>query len=584
MLDVTLIRQQLLEFAGVSPSSHWLEDCRAALQVSGQEQITDSYLHQILYHDLRDVVRELDEQENYGPLSEVAIALRQAQAQSMQASHQYKALLPSSFRLLVQLEEILDVSVNAQARYENGPASNASPTPVGNQQKRCLKMVYSDGYDSNEILVATETSPIPSLSVQSRAGCKVILMGPIQLRHGMALWNSTTTLVLGGEVEALVQIQKAAIEQAKRVAGVGIDPTIKALIWNNQQPIGEDGEPQDEAEFESRDLPPSVPPTLNTGTGNGSSSMQTMNGAQHSNLSRPGLETLPTSRASSRSTSPVPLPSAQIGRPLSHAPPQQPASNNSTGLQNFTTQSNRSTGSTQSRNPYASNHNNRHGHALKSTNTSPVPSSNSNNYVDLVDLTDSVESSHGTNDLSEVNTNGAVNTPLQMTTNVTSESIPYNQLLEIIQLAIRDPEAYRRAFGMTWNVELQQVGTKDYFNIEKRKNRAKGDEKKHEYVVTAKFKCPGDGIPISFKIDSATIVEPYFQLSPSDMRQLRKDDKERANTLVRDGGKLLQADMYQLRLYQVSLLLSPEEFFQDRTAPATLDGPTPLLLLAKKKN
>ncbi len=332
--------------------------------------------------------------------------------------------------------------------------------------------------------------------------------------------------------------------------------------------------------------------------------MQTMNGAQHSNLSRPGLETLPTSRASSRSTSPVPLPSAQIGRPLSHAPPQQPASKNSTGLQNFTTQSNRSTGSTQSRNPYASNHNNRHGHALKSTNTSPVPSSNSNNYVDLVDLTDSVESSHGTNDLAEVNTNGAVNTPLQMTTNVTSESIPYNQLLEIIQLAIRDPEAYRRAFGMTWNVELQQVGTKDYFNIEKRKNRAKGDEKKvreprvlvsllacpstlcgqHEYVVTAKFKCPGDGIPISFKIDSATIVEPYFQLSPSDMRQLRKDDKERANTLVRDGGKLLQADMYQLRLYQVSLLLSPEEFFQDRTAPATLDGPTPLLLLAKKTN
>ena len=100
--------------------------------------------------------------------------------------------------------------------------------------------------------------------------------------------------------------------------------------------------------------------------------------------------------------------------------------------------------------------------------------------------------------------------------------------------------------------------------------------------MTAKFKGPGDlDTPITFKVDS-TIVEPYFQLSPADMRQLRKDDKERANVLVRDGGKLVHVDLHQLRLYQVTLLLSPEEFFQ--SAPATLDGPTPLLLLQKRLN
>jgi hypothetical protein len=102
--------------------------------------------------------------------------------------------------------------------------------------------------------------------------------------------------------------------------------------------------------------------------------------------------------------------------------------------------------------------------------------------------------------------------------------------------------------------------------------------------VTAKFKGPGDGTPISFKIDSSTIVEPYFQLSPTDMRQLNRDDKQRANTLVREGGKLLQVDLYQLRVYQVSLLLSPDEFFHERTAPATLDGQAPLMLLVKKMN
>lgn len=99
--------------------------------------------------------------------------------------------------------------------------------------------------------------------------------------------------------------------------------------------------------------------------------------------------------------------------------------------------------------------------------------------------------------------------------------------------------------------------------------------------MTAKFKGTGElDQPITFKVDS-TIVEPYFQLSPADMRQLNKDDKERAKTLVRDGGKQLHIDLHQTRLYQVSLLLTPEEFFLERNTPVELDGQTPLMLLRK---
>jgi hypothetical protein len=36
-----------------------------------------------------------------------------------------------------------------------------------------------------------------------------------------------------------MEMQRKALEQAQRLAGVGVDPTVKALIWN---PIGADEE------------------------------------------------------------------------------------------------------------------------------------------------------------------------------------------------------------------------------------------------------------------------------------------------------------------------------------------------------
>lgn len=99
--------------------------------------------------------------------------------------------------------------------------------------------------------------------------------------------------------------------------------------------------------------------------------------------------------------------------------------------------------------------------------------------------------------------------------------------------------------------------------------------------MTAKFKGRGElDTPITFKVDSA-IVEPYFQLCPADMRRLHKDDKDRANILVRDGGKMLHVELHQLKLYQVSLLYSHEEFLKEQSTAVTLDGKTPLMLLQK---
>lgn len=252
------VRSKLQQIAGIEPSSHWLEACRNELAlVSGTSNTVsaDAILEQILHHDLRDVVRELEHINSSNTTASTrsssctaARELRRAQHQSMQASHHYKALLPENFRLLVQVEEFLDVSVNAEVRLAVGPASTSAPTAVGNQQNRCLKMVYSDGHYPNTenrpppsqqsqqqqdlFFLAMELAPIPSLSVQSYAGIKVLLSGPMQFRHGMALWHEGNTTVLGGQVEDLVQVQRKALQQAKLIAGVGVDPTIKALIWN----------------------------------------------------------------------------------------------------------------------------------------------------------------------------------------------------------------------------------------------------------------------------------------------------------------------------------------------------------------
>jgi hypothetical protein len=40
-------------------------------------------------------------------------------------------------------------------------------------------------------------------------------------------------------VASLMEMHKKALEQAQRLAGVEVDPTVKALIWN---PIGADEE------------------------------------------------------------------------------------------------------------------------------------------------------------------------------------------------------------------------------------------------------------------------------------------------------------------------------------------------------
>ena len=94
----------------------------------------------------------------------------------------------------------------------------------------------------------------------------------------------------------------------------------------------------------------------------------------------------------------------------------------------------------------------------------------------------------------------------------------------------------------------------------------------------AKFHGGDPSRVLSCRVDSS-ILEPFFGLSPSDMRQLNRTDKERANDLVRDGGREVQAQTQQRNRYEVSLLWSPKEFSQVESLE---DGKKPVLLLQRK--
>ncbi|GFH56513.1 hypothetical protein CTEN210_12989 [Chaetoceros tenuissimus] len=252
---MTSIHQELQKVGLSSISPAWLQACQSKFNT------TDDILYQIINHDLRSVIRSSSSSTSN---NSNAIELRNV----IQNSLQKKATLPNSFQHLIQLEEILDVSLNAEMRLSLGPSSLSSP-PVGNQQNRCLKLSFSDGYYSNGstqddsqegqvMMTAMEISPIPNISVHSQPGIKCILSGPIDVRNGVLQLHTGNCTVIGGCIPDLIQVQKDAMDQAKRLKGVGIDPTYRALVYNPERDLDDEN---DEGEGESRDVVATVTPT-----------------------------------------------------------------------------------------------------------------------------------------------------------------------------------------------------------------------------------------------------------------------------------------------------------------------------------
>jgi len=316
------LQQKIYTEAGVQPSNYWLEKCLSHLRNVGNDSILgssnleeESLWTQILHADLRDVVRDpygnsTTNQVGDGEES-AAVQLRNAINQSktnasnnsanvqqynsynsspdsMQQHVSSKVTLPSSFHLLVQMEEVCDVTMNSEQQLAAMGGGSSSGAPQNNnngrqpynnqgqrnQKYRMLKMVFSDGYypngkpypptssnsqQQNQILLSMETSPIKNLSVSSPPGLKLLLHGPIDVRFGILQLNNGNCTVIGGYIERWKEIWIQARERAQKSRGLGVDPTIKALIGTEGIIDGEEEE-VDEGEGESGDVTAAPPP------------------------------------------------------------------------------------------------------------------------------------------------------------------------------------------------------------------------------------------------------------------------------------------------------------------------------------
>jgi RecQ mediated genome instability protein len=241
---------QLQEIAGVRPSRAWLSQQAGVVGA-------DDLLQQILYQDLRHVVREDREPaaiDNHQAQQWRRILQSHQDMRNNNNNHLMHATmlstLPESFKLMIQIEEVVDVAQATEARLGNASAAagNNRGQQQSNLQQRCLKLCITDGYHdnpqpqpqqqprqqqhSNIVMMAMEVSAIPSLSANTPAGAKMVLHGPIPVRWGVLLLHQGNALVLGGSVARLVELQSEALADAKKLAGVGVDPTVRALVWN----------------------------------------------------------------------------------------------------------------------------------------------------------------------------------------------------------------------------------------------------------------------------------------------------------------------------------------------------------------
>jgi hypothetical protein len=253
----------------ITPSPAWLTACQSHLRGNATDE---SIWNQILHSDLRDVVDGFAEQGNHSSNHGAATAsrLRACIAQSTQDGK-------SSVELthMVQIEEVVDVSLNSEGMLgsvdppqNNGGSTantnnNSSRVNANNQRgqnnnnrskSRMLKLVVSDGYNptnnsssngtsntnNNSTMLAMETSSIPSLSPQTPPGTKLLLFSTLIIRHGILQLNCKNCLVLGGRISSWEVLANEKREKLKRMKGMGVDATVRALVWSNDENL--DGE------------------------------------------------------------------------------------------------------------------------------------------------------------------------------------------------------------------------------------------------------------------------------------------------------------------------------------------------------
>eukprot|EP00744_Colponema_vietnamica_P021131 GILI01030116.1.p1 GENE.GILI01030116.1~~GILI01030116.1.p1 ORF type:complete len:201 (-),score=29.80 GILI01030116.1:94-696(-) len=103
-----------------------------------------------------------------------------------------------SGRHFVQIDEITNIAESIEHQE--------------NDSNRMLKLCLTDGLQQ---FFGIEFERVSSVNFKTPAGCKVMLVGPIQVRRGLLLLRDMNLKVVGGKVEALVEKSQTAVQQRK---------------------------------------------------------------------------------------------------------------------------------------------------------------------------------------------------------------------------------------------------------------------------------------------------------------------------------------------------------------------------------
>jgi hypothetical protein len=98
---------------------------------------------------------------------------------------------------------------------------------------------------------------------------------------------------------------------------------------------------------------------------------------------------------------------------------------------------------------------------------------------------------------------------------------------------------------------------------------------------------PVSCVSLSFSLPMSNVVDTSFVsclFTQADLRVLSRkgvsdEDKEKGQTIVREGGERCRLVYFSLRTWNCTLLHSPQEFFDMQPLPSSLDGATAILLL-----
>ena len=553
------IRAKLLSSIGVDISLDWLQACSLHLQQQEHNPVSlEMVLWQVLYSDLRDVVRDSESHKK----GVAAQQLHDSLSKSRQQPYNNQTL-PESFQLLCQLEEAVDVAKSTEQR-------------VGNNNNASCKVCLSDGYDMIE---GIETVSIPNLSPGTLAGSKILLKGPISARHGILLLTPANFIILGGCCDMLVQHQTKALAQKRE--GVGIDPTIRALVRNGMGEV-EDNENDDEAFQESGDVTvqprsPLAGRKRNVSQiSNATTSRPQPQQSQQHNREQPQQyqqqiirqQQQPRQQPQPSMPPPASLPRKSVNPYQRTSTAQEPAkrqrpSNSATGqdssrivpTQNSTIRN------------HSSNLQQQKQQQQQITQENPIQ-----NTSNTTTLQQSPRASTTGMAKPPSSPHFLYSAPKTVVANVSKQNVQkmtYDNLRRLLLQLVNNRDMYESYYqqNIVFRVDLSVPDHTRYdFNVTKvpKSKQQKKLKKKYEYFTSALFGSSNTDVSMSCRIHP-DLLESCFEVSANDLRALSRSDRPRCTAITNSGGEAVRSTYFGKREWQARLRRSTQEVFDEQS-------------------